>query len=254
MSLIPSSTAGNRRPWMGPAISLTKQFLVGIPDTPRKPLQTDLELQNRDSRPLSGSFQSPCLDSGSSLSRTPLRNPITLAAAMAHCSSNQHTLDRLRAENARLRSQYYQLINTIMQKHPELGSPPVPDWCTIVCCKEEGRMLESQVEDISRRGSAGLDVTAEVFEQLRHDYGSLFLAHRNVLREQAVLDDDVKRLKRQFDTFTRFQKHPLLHCTEVCLFASLDTLYLRFFRILTKAQSSGWTMSALFFLSNVIVY
>lgn len=207
-----------------------------ILDISRKSLQTELGLQSRGNRPPSGSFQSLRLLSTSRPSRTPFRHPITLATAMAHRSSNQHTLTRLKAENAQLRSNYHRLINTVMQKHPELGSPPVPDWCTVVSCKEEGRILESQVEDISRLGPVGLDVTAEVFDRLRRDYASLLVAHRNVLREQAILNDDIKRLTRQSGTFTGSPRHPFLHCTEVCPFASLDTLHLHFLRIPTRPQ------------------
>ncbi|KAF9789453.1 hypothetical protein BJ322DRAFT_1042310 [Thelephora terrestris] len=144
----------------------------------------------------------------------PLRHPITLATAIAHCSSNHHTLSRLEAENAQLRTQYHQIINKLMQEHPESGSPPAPDWCTVIVCREEGRILESQFEDLSRRGSSGLDVTAGILGRLKYDYGSLLAAYRNVLREKALLKDDVKRLTRQSANFAGSQTHPFLHCVE----------------------------------------
>ena len=107
-----------------------------------------------------------------------------------------------------------------MQKHPELGSPPAPNWRTVVTCREEDRVLESQLGDISRRGSAGLDVTADILDRLSQDYGSLLTTYRGAIRERAVLEDDVKRLKRQSKTFTGSKKFPFLHCAEVNPFAS----------------------------------
>lgn len=101
-----------------------------------------------------------------------------------------------------------------MQKHPELGTPPAPDWCTIVTCREEGRILESQLEDISGRGFAGLDVTSDVLDRLKNDYGFLLAAYRNVIRGQAVLKEDVKHLTRYSDTFASSRIRPFLHCVE----------------------------------------
>ena len=60
-----------------------------------------------------------------------------------------------------------------MQKHPELGSPPAPNWRTVVTCREEDRVLESQLGDISRRGSAGLDVTTTGNHNIYEKHGKV---------------------------------------------------------------------------------
>jgi hypothetical protein len=133
---------------------------------------------------------------------------------------------RLEAKNAQLRCQYHQLINALMQKHPESGSSLASNWRAVVTCREEGQILESQLEDLSKRGSTGLDVMAEVLDQLSHDYRSLLTIYRNVIGEQAVLNDNVKHFKRQFRTFTGSQNYPFPYFAEVSSFASLDTLYL----------------------------
>ena len=101
-----------------------------------------------------------------------------------------------------------------MQENPELGLPPAPDWCTVVTCREEGRLLKYQLQDISTRGSVGTDVTGDILGRLKHDYGSLLAAYRKVLKEQAILKDDVKRFTRQSNDFVDSQKHPFIHCVE----------------------------------------
>ena len=141
-----------------------------------------------------------------------------------------------------------------MQKHPELGSPPTPDWCTAVTCREEVQILESQLEDIARRGSVGLDVTAKVLDRLKHDYGSLLATYRKVIKEQVVLNDDVKHLKCQSRNFNGSKMRPFLYCAEVRHFASLDTLYLCLLRIPMRPRLPGWTMFAMFPPSDLLQF
>lgn len=123
-----------------------------------------------------------------------------------------------------------------MARSPDLASPPIPDWCTVVLCKEEGRSIESQFEDLSKRCSAGSDVTTDVFNQLMHDYGSLLTAYRNTLKERAILDDDLNRLKRQCDTFVGSHKRPFLQFVDVCFLGFPATLRLLSLRILIRFQ------------------